>query len=101
NDSDEEIDIVVRHDIKDRTIDQLDKIRIETSAGAVPISNFVNRVPKQSVGIINRADQRRIVTVQADLPPGFNITERVDQIRQWLADNQEKLDPDVEITFKG
>ena len=84
DDSDEEIDIVVRHDMGDRTLDQLDRVRIETPGGSVPISNFVERRAKPAVGIINRVDQRRVVTVKADLPPGTNISAKVDKVKDWL-----------------
>src|SRR3546814_11026949 len=46
DDSSEEIDIVVRLPVQYRTVGQLDDIRIQTTAGLVPIANFVDRVPK-------------------------------------------------------
>ena len=103
DDSDDEIDIVIRHDRSQRTLSQLDNVRIETTGddGSVPISSFVKRQPKPAVGTINRADGRRIVTVKADLPPRMNIAAKVEDIKAWLTDNKDKLDPAVEITFKG
>jgi multidrug efflux pump len=101
DDSDDEIDIVIRHDTNERTLDQLDRIRIEGTGGSVPISSFVERKPKPAVGVINRSDQRRIVTIQADLPPGSNIAAKVEDVKAWIAENKAKLDPDVDITFKG
>lgn len=103
NDSDDEIDIVIRHDTAQRTLDQLDQIRIERAdgQGSIPISSFVTRVPKPAVGTINRAEQKRIVTIQADLPPKMNIAAKVEDVKAWLVANEDKLDPQVEITFKG
>ncbi len=101
DDSDEEIDIVVRHDMGDRTLDQLDRVRIETPGGSVPISNFVERRAKPAVGTINRVDQRRVVTVKADLPPGTNISAKVDEVKDWLQQHRSEFDSDVQITFKG
>jgi multidrug efflux pump len=102
NDSDEEIDIVIRHDFEQRTLDQLDQVRIETpSGGSVPISSFVERKAKPAVGVINRVDQRRVVTVQADVPPGTNIAAKVEDIKNWMLNNQGRLDPTVDISFKG
>lgn len=101
NDSDEEIDIVVRHDRDQRTLDQLDNIRIETEFGSVPISNFITREAKPATGTVQRADQRRIITVKADLPDGINTTEKVEAIQEWFIANKDKLDPAVDITFKG
>ncbi len=101
DDSDDEIDIVIRHGTRHRTLDQLDSVRIEGADGSVPISSFVNRSAQPAVGVIYRSDQRRIVTVKADLPPEININAKVEQIKGWLSKNLNKLDPEVEITFKG
>ncbi len=104
DDSDDEIDIVVRHDTEDRTLDQLDRVRIEGSqsgGGAIPISNFVERKAQPAVGTLNRVDQKRVVTVKADLPPGVNTNAKVEQVKNWLAENADKFDPDIEISFKG
>ena len=101
DDSDEEIDIVIRHDKDQRTLDQLDRVRIESGAGSVPVSNFIERVAQPAVGEIDRSDQRRIITVQADVMPGANITAKVNEVRTWLAENKDRLDPLVELSFKG
>ncbi len=103
NDSDDEIDIVIRHESDKRTLDQLDQIRIEASGGlgSIPISGFVERNARPAVGVINRADQYRIVTVKADLPSGINITSKVDEVKEWLLEHKNKIDPAIDITFKG
>lgn len=102
DDTDEEIDIVIRHREEDRTLSQLDKIRIESdTAGSVPISNFVERVAQDAVGTINRVDQRRVITVKADLPPEINIASKVDAVKQWIADHPEAFDPRISIEFVG
>ena len=93
DDSDDEIDIVIRHGTGQRTLDQLDRVRIEGADGSVPISSFVNRSAQPAVGVIYRSDQRRIVTIKADLPPEININAKVEQIKGWLSKNLDKLDP--------
>lgn len=101
NDTDDEVDMVIRYPVDARTLDRLDRIRIVTSEGPVPISNFVKRVPKQAVGTINRVDQRRSISVKADLPPEINTSEKVEAMKTWIANNTEKLDPRVRVNFKG
>jgi len=102
NDSDEEIDIVIRHRPEDRTLAQLDKIRMESQGfGQVPVANFVTRTPQDAVGTINRVDQRRVITLQADLPPEINIAAKVEEIRAWITANPDAFDPRVSIEFKG
>ena len=99
DDSDDEIDIVARYPIDSRTIDQLDKIRVQTSQGLVPISNFVTRTPKLKTGELRRTDGRRSMTVKADVQPGVLADTKVREIQSWLA--AANIDPRVRITFKG
>lgn len=101
DDSDDEIDIVIRHDDEQRTLDQLDQVRIDTGPGSVPISSFVERIAKPSVGVINRTDQKRSIKVQADVPPGTNIAAKVEEVKAWMLENKDRLDPQVDISFKG
>ncbi len=70
NDTDKAVDILVRFPEDRRNLDQLDDLRINTAMGAVPISNFVKRVPEQKVGLINRVGGQRVVTVTANVAEG-------------------------------
>jgi multidrug efflux pump len=99
DDSDEEVDIVARFPREWRTIDQLDRIRIETGQGNVPIGNFVQRMAKQKTGELLRIDGLRAMTVKADLLPGVQADSKVGEIRSWILGAG--LDPRVEIAFKG
>ena len=99
DDSDEEIDIVARYPYKDRTINQLDEIRLQTPEGLVPISNFVERVAKPRTGQLSRVDAVRVMTVRADVLPGVLADNMVRQIRAWLP--AAGLDPRVEVEFRG
>ena len=53
-----------------RSLDQIDDLRVQTAAGHVPIGNFVERVPAQRVGNINRVDGNRVMTVSANVAEG-------------------------------
>ena len=99
DDTDEEVDIRVRFPKKYRSIDQLDRLRVPTARGVVPISNFVSRTPAQRVGTINRSDARRILKVETDVAKGLLASDKVREIRTWLDDAQ--LDARVEVSFKG
>ncbi len=100
DDADEELDIRVRYPDDQRSIDQLDSLRIMTSNGMVPISNFVTREAKQKVGTVNRADSRRIMTIKANVAGGILVDDKVQEIRAWL-DNGANLNPGVSYVFKG
>ncbi len=99
DDSNEEIDIVVRLPRNYRNIDQLDRIRIQTDSGLTPISNFVTRTPKPKVGLLRRTDGNRVMTVKADVAPGLLADTKVTEIREWL--KTADINPRVEISFKG
>lgn len=99
--AEDEVDIVIRHSKEERTLDQLDKVRIETNQGSVPISNFVNRVAKPAVGTINRVDQHRVFTVKANLKEGVNINDKVVKFKEYLKENADQFDPRVQISFTG
>jgi len=99
--TDEDVDVVIRHSAEQRTLDQLDRVRIETNQGSVPISNFVTRVAKPAVGVINRANQNRILTVKANVKAGVNINEKVVGLKKYMEENRDQLDPRLKISFTG
>jgi multidrug efflux pump len=99
DDSDEEIDIVVRLPTVYRTISQLDQIRVQTETGMVPITNFVERRAQPKVGLLRRVDGRRVMTIKADVAPGVLVDNKVRQVRAWLTTAE--IDPRVDVTFKG
>lgn len=99
DDSNEEIDIVVRYPAAYRTIDQLDQIKLQTSDGLVPIANFTTRHPTPKVGQIDRVDGGRSMLIKTDVVPGVQVDERVRALQ--AAFRTADLDPRVNIKFKG
>lgn len=97
--ADEEIDIVARLPANYRNIEQLDRIRVQTDRGMVPIANFVTRTARPKVSLLRRVDGRRVVTVKADVAPGLLPDDKVRELRQWIAGAN--LDPRASVTFKG
>ena len=97
--SDEEVDIVVRLPADFRTLGQLDRIRVQTDSGLIPISNFVSRTAQAKTEQLNRVDGSRVMTVKADVAPGLLPDTKVQELRAWLSGQE--TDPGVRITFKG
>ena len=97
--SDEEIDIVVRFPGQYRHLDQLGQLRIQTDQGLVPVSNFIIERPEPKIGELKRVDGRRVMSVKADIQPGVLADDKVRELRAWLP--QSGLDPRVQVTFKG
>lgn len=69
--SDEEIEIRVRLPENDRVLSTLDSLRVRTSAGLVPLSNFITRTPVAKLAEIQRIDQERYFDVLADVDSGL------------------------------
>ncbi|MGQ9368662.1 efflux RND transporter permease subunit [Azospirillum sp. ST 5-10] len=99
DDADDEIDIVVRYPRDLRSMDQLDGIRIDAGGGAVPVGNFVDRLPRPKVGQIDRVDAQRAMTVKADVAAGVLADDKVQALRTWLRENP--LPAGVGHVFKG
>jgi multidrug efflux pump len=99
DDADDEIDIRIRYPSDNRSLEQIDELRIPTKAGLIPISNFVERVPAQKVSTIQRTDLRRTMKIEADVAPGYLDSLIVDQMAELLP--RLGLDPRVTVSFRG
>ncbi len=73
--SDEEIEIRVRLPEADRVLSTLDSLRVRTTSGLVPLSNFITRTPVPALAQIDRIEQSRYFDVKADVLP--NLTKFV------------------------
>lgn len=100
DDADDELDVVVRFPEEDRHISQLDRLRVYTPAGLVPIGNFIEREAQQRVSTLRRVDGRRSMYLRADLEPGLNAEAKLGELRAWM-ERQGTLDPRVNIRFRG
>jgi multidrug efflux pump len=99
DDSDDEIEIRVRYPAQDRSLSQLDELRIPTPRGLVPISTFVERVPAQKVSTITRTDMRRTMTIEADVEQGYLENDVIAELRQMVPTLD--IDPRVTAVFRG
>ena len=95
----DEIDIRARFPVDWRTLDMLDRLRIQTDQGLVPIGNFVTRTAHQKVGTIERVDSQRVMTLLADVAPGVLADAKVREIRAWV--DEQAFDSRIDIAFKG
>ncbi|PRY26239.1 multidrug efflux pump [Aliiruegeria haliotis] len=74
--SDEEIEIRVRLPEEDRLLSTLDSLKVRTSSGLVPLSNFITRKPVPKLARIDRVDSERYYDVKADVRA--NLAKLVD-----------------------
>ncbi|MBO6846801.1 MAG: efflux RND transporter permease subunit [Maricaulis sp.] len=103
DDADEEVDIRVRFPADDRDISRLDDLRVNTVAGAVPISNFVTREARPRVDSISRRDGKRYFVVRANAAEGYAGNLLLADVQDWVnarvADGT--IPPQVEVSYLG
>lgn len=83
---DDAVDIRLRLPEDRRTLSTLDELRLETPQGSVPISNFVERKPEPTVGILHRIDGMRTIVVQANVAAGMQVAVVQEQVAQAIRD---------------
>ncbi|MBF8161210.1 efflux RND transporter permease subunit [Ectopseudomonas hydrolytica] len=96
-DATDEVDIRVRLPGNWRSLDQLGRLTLNTPAGQVPLSNFVDLQPAPKVGTLRRVDGDRTITLQADLAEGARLDERLKALREALGE----VPAEVKVKFAG
>ncbi len=99
DDVDGSVDIRVRFPSQDRTLEDLESLRVPTNAGLVPITNFVTFEPSPRTGTINRIDQKRVITLDANVAPGLLVNDQITALKGAL-ENMD-IPENVEYTFGG
>ena len=99
SDADDEVDIRVRFPASERTLEQLETLRIPTSAGQVPVRNFVTFLPAPKTGTIKRIDGTRVISVAADVSDGLLPNDQV--VKLTAALEGAALPDGVKVSFAG
>ncbi|MGI9408175.1 MAG: efflux RND transporter permease subunit [Hyphomicrobiaceae bacterium] len=97
--SEDEVDIRVRLPSGDRSINQLDALRLQTPNGAVPIANFVKREARPRVNAISRKDGRFIMTAKARVTGDVLPEKKRKELTDWLG--KQEWPQDVAFNFGG
>ncbi|GMG87154.1 efflux RND transporter permease subunit [Biformimicrobium ophioploci] len=100
DDTDEEVDIRIRYPGDFRGISALERLRINTREGTVPISSFVQAVPKPKVDKIQRIDGVTRMEVKADVDKSrYLVNDKFREIREWIDANP--VQGGVEVVYRG
>lgn len=99
DDADEELDIRLRFPLGERNFERLAHLRVPTTQGQIPISNFITFEPVQKTGSLHRTDGRSSLDVLADVEEGLLVDDQVKKIKAALP--AADIDPDVTVRFKG
>ena len=97
--ADDEVDIRARFPVEYRDLDRIRDLRVETTHGTVPITNFIDWKPAQMVGNIKRVDGRRVYTVSANVKEGVNTNAKVQELQQYLGDIE--IPEGLSVRFRG
>ncbi|MDX1588350.1 MAG: efflux RND transporter permease subunit [Oleiphilaceae bacterium] len=87
----DEVDILVRMPRNDRTLDQFQRLTLNTDRGQMPLSHFVTRVPADKIGTLRRVDGQRTLTLQADVAEGAQATERLRALQENMPEPPEGI----------
>jgi len=93
------LDIRVRFPRAERSLSELAGLRVPTSSGLVPISNFVTFAPSERTGVIRRIDEKRVTAIEANVAPGILVNDQV--IALTAALNAADLADGVVFSFAG
>ncbi|MCB1385288.1 MAG: efflux RND transporter permease subunit [Nitratireductor sp.] len=106
DDSEDEVDIVVRLPEAERSLDMLSELRLRTQNGQVPISNFIDVTAQHKVTSITRRDGLYAMDIKAGLVKGAKFGDRdlvpddkVKEIQSWLDGQDWPLG--VRFRFRG
>jgi multidrug efflux pump len=93
------VDIRVRYPENERGIRAMEKLRLGTERGMVPLSNFVTITPSPGVDTLERIDGVPVERVRAAVIDGVLADTMVGEINAWLS--QQEFDPALTIRFRG
>lgn len=99
DDADGSVDIRIRFPSADRTLAELETLRVPTTSGLVPIANFVTFEPAPRTGTINRVDQNRVVTIDSNVAPDVLVNDQIVALRTAM--DKMDLPDDVTWVFGG
>ena len=99
DDSKDEIDIRVRLPENERSISAVRDIKLTTSAGLVPMSNFLKSDVEPLVNVLYRLDGVPSVFVKGNVAAGFFATDKIQELNTWI--EQQKWPSEVKFKFRG
>jgi multidrug efflux pump len=98
DDSEDELDVVMRFMGDQRNLDRLKELRVPTVDGSyVPLSVFASLEPRVKGGDIERKDGQRYMYINASVESGLLPVDLINKLRQSLAETPVKGAVDVQF----
>ena len=99
DDAKDEVEIRARFPDSDRTITGVRDLNVVTRQGTVPVSSFVNVVPKENRQTINRKNGKYFQEVGAGTIDESEVSKKIDELDSWLSSTY--LGPGITYQFSG
>ena len=99
DDSTDELDIRARLPEGERSFAGLDGLRVATSQGLIPVSNFIKRTAIPKVASITRRNGVFTMNVAANLTNGATSDKKIAEIKKW--EGTQTWPSDVKIVYAG
>jgi len=100
DDSDDELDILLRFKNSQRNLDRLEELKIPSYSGQyIPMSVFANLEPKPKSGDIERKDGTRFMYINSGVKEGLLSSKLIEQLKLDLKNNP--LNNEVSVVFGG
>lgn len=100
DDTEDEVEIRMRFLPDYRNLSQIEKLRVSTARGLVPLGNFVERKAVPRVAKIRRSDQRRVHNIRAEVEEGYLVNDQINLLAELINDKV-SLNSKIDIAFKG
>lgn len=93
------LDIIARFPRDYRTLEQIENLRISSTDGGIPISNFVIKEPIPKTAILYRSNSTPYYSIKADVPQGESVANAITTIQNEL--KMLSLPKGATIDFQG
>ena len=95
----DELDIKIYLPDDQRTLENIETLKVNTMKGPLPISEFVSKKPVDKIYSIGRKDGERNLVIDADVSNNANTVEIITKLKEWV--NTAGLPLEVNTKFIG
>ena len=99
DDAKDEVEIRARFPDSDRTITGIRDLNVVTRRGTVPVSSFVQVVPKENRQTVNRKNGKYFQEIGAGTEDESKVSEKINELSFWLESID--LGPGISYKFSG
>ena len=99
DDAKDEVEIRARFPDSDRTITGIRDLNVVTKQGTVPVSSFVNVIPKENRETVNRKNGKYFQEVGAGSDDDSKVNQKIEELESWLQETD--LGNGISYQFSG